>query len=135
VRSSRLSATRQQRGAHDGRRHEATPAWLSPGTRGRGRHGFRARERRGRCERIQELLDRGSGSAAHAAAGRWLFGGTPHRIPTMSPASQTPALPEALARLQAAITDRYLIGRELDRGGLRRRGISHTIAIAGRALP
>jgi tetratricopeptide (TPR) repeat protein len=36
----------------------------------------------------------------------------------MSPASQTPALPEALARLQAAITDRYLIGRELGRGGM-----------------
>ena len=36
----------------------------------------------------------------------------------MSPASQTPALPDALARVQAAVTDRYLLGRELGRGGM-----------------
>jgi tetratricopeptide (TPR) repeat protein len=36
----------------------------------------------------------------------------------MATASHTPALPDAPARLQAAVTDRYLLGRELGRGGM-----------------
>jgi tetratricopeptide (TPR) repeat protein len=36
----------------------------------------------------------------------------------MATASPTPALPDAPARLQAALTDRYLLGRELGRGGM-----------------
>ena len=36
----------------------------------------------------------------------------------MFPASQTPALPDVLARLQAAVIDRYRLGRELGRGGM-----------------
>ena len=36
----------------------------------------------------------------------------------MATASRTPTLPDALARLQAGITDRYRLGRELGRGGM-----------------
>ena len=36
----------------------------------------------------------------------------------MALASPTPALSESLARLQAAVTDRYRLGRELGRGGM-----------------
>ena len=36
----------------------------------------------------------------------------------MATASRTPALPDAPARLQAAVTNRYLLGRELGRGGM-----------------
>ena len=36
----------------------------------------------------------------------------------MSLASPSSTLPDAAARLQAAITDRYVLGRELGRGGM-----------------
>jgi len=36
----------------------------------------------------------------------------------MSPASQSPTLPDTLTRLEAAVADRYVLGRELGRGGM-----------------